>query len=242
MTTVHNIYDFLDRRAPFSTQMEGDNSGLQVGDIAQQVTHGMVCLDCTADVIAQAAQLSCTLIIAHHPVMFHPRRQLQSHDPAWLLARHGISCIATHTPLDRCPGGVSDTFAHALGFTPQPSNELHRLCELSAQLSASELVALVRKQLGVPVQSIDGKQPIKTVAVAGGAAFSPELLTRAQAIITGEAKHSDFLLAKQHGISLITAGHFATEVLIVPVLAIWLREQFPQIQWYIAQEEGPIYA
>ncbi|MCL2446629.1 MAG: Nif3-like dinuclear metal center hexameric protein [Oscillospiraceae bacterium] len=240
--TVRNIYDYLNRVAPFSTQVEGDNSGLQIGDFAQEVTHGMVCLDCTPEVIEQAAQLNCQLIIAHHPVMFHARRELISHDPAWLLARHGISCIAAHTPLDRCAGGVSDTLAHALGLTPTPSSELFRLCDLPAQTTAAELAQLVKSQLGVPVQFCDGGHSIHTVAVAGGSGFCGELLTCAQAVITGEAKHSDFLLAQQHGISMITAGHFATEVLIVPVLTAWLREQFPQIQWHIAQEQGPFYA
>ncbi|MCL2194766.1 MAG: Nif3-like dinuclear metal center hexameric protein [Oscillospiraceae bacterium] len=240
--TVRNIYDYLDQRAPFSTQMEGDNSGLQVGDFAQQVTRAMVCLDCTPDVIAQAVESGCTLIIAHHPVMFHARRELISHDPAWLLARHGISCIATHTPLDRCAGGVSDTLAHALGLDPQPSTELHRLCHLPAATTTAELAALVKSRLGVPVQCCDGGQPITTISVTGGSGFWPPLLSQTQAIVTGEAKHSDFLLAKQHGVSLITAGHFATEVLVVPVLTAWLREQFPQIHWQIAQEQGAFYA
>jgi len=242
MTTVRNIYDYLDQRAPFSTQVEGDNSGLQVGNFAQQVTRGMLCLDCTPEVIAQAAQLGCELILAHHPVMFHPRRELVSHDPAWLLARQGISCIAAHTPLDACAGGVSDTLARALGLEPKSSSELHRLCDLPAEMTATELAQLVKSQLGVPVQYCDGGQPIDTVAIAGGSGFWPPLLKQAQAIITGEAKHSDFLLAKQHGVSLVTAGHFATEVLIVPVLAAWLRKDYPQIQWHITQERGPIYA
>jgi len=104
------------------------------------------------------------------------------------------------------------------------------------------LADLVKAKLGVPVQYCNGGQSITTVSVTGGSGFWPPLLTQAQAIITGEAKHSDFLLAKQHGVSLITAGHFATEVLIVPVLITWLREAFSKTQWYIAQEQGPFYA
>ncbi|MCL2532446.1 MAG: Nif3-like dinuclear metal center hexameric protein [Oscillospiraceae bacterium] len=244
MTTVRNIYDYLDQRAPFSTQMEGDNSGLQVGDFSQEISRAMLCLDCTPEVISQATQLNCELIIAHHPVMFHARRELISHDPAWLLARHGISCIAAHTPLDACTGGVSDTLAHALGLEPIPSSELFRLCDLPAETTAIELAALVKSQLNVPVQFCDGGQPIHTVALCGGSGggFLGEALGHAQAYITGEVKHSDFLLAKQHGITMVTAGHFATEVLIVPVLATWLREHFPQIKWHIAQEQGPFYA
>ena len=244
MISVRDIYNFLDRLAPFGTQMEGDNSGLQVGDFSQEVRRGMLCLDITPQVISQAVQANCDVIIAHHPVLFHARKQFLSHDPAWMLARHGIAAIASHTPLDRCPGGVSDTLALRLGFSPQPSDALFRLCKLPKALTASALAAQVKQRLEVPVRYCDGGQKISVVAICGGSGggFLEESYGHAQAYVTGEVKHSDFLEAQRHGISLVAAGHFETEVLIVPVLAAWLREAFPAIAWHSAKENGVNYA
>jgi len=244
MIFVRGIYDYLDCVAPFATQMEGDNSGLQTGDFAQQVQHAMLCLDITPGVIAQAVAAECELIISHHPVLFCARKQLLSHDPAWLLVRHGITAIATHTPLDKAKGGVCDTLAAQLGLVPEPSDELFRLCKLPKAMVANELAALVKQRLNVPVRYCDGGQEITTVALCGGSGggFLAECYGRAQAYITGEVKHSDFLDAANHGITMVTAGHFETEVLVVPVLAAWLREEFPAVQWHIAKEQGAHHA
>jgi len=240
MTSVRNIYEFLDQIAPFSTQVEGDNSGMQTGDFLQTVQNCMVCLDITPDVIAQAAELQCELIVSHHPVLFHARKQLLCQDPAWLLARHNIAAIASHTSLDRAPGGVSDVLANLLGFTAEPSNELHRLCDLPKAMLASELAAHVKAKLGTPVQYRDGGQKIMTAAVCGGSGGGSlqYIAGQAQALVTGEAKHSEFLDAQNQGITLIAAGHFETEVVVVSVLAAKLREEFPAIQWHIAKESG----
>ena len=240
MTSVRNIYEFLDQIAPFSTQVEGDNSGLQTGDFLQKVQRAMLCLDITPSVIAQAVEHDCELIISHHPVLFFPRRQLLSHDPAWLLARYGIAAIASHTSLDRAAGGVSDTLAALLGLDSKPSAELHRLCKLPRPMSASALAALVKDKLNTPVQFRDGGQEIETVAVCGGSGGGTlgHIIGQAEALITGEAKHSEFLDAQNHGITLVTAGHFETEVPVVPVLADKLRKAFPAVVWHVAKENG----
>jgi len=245
MTFVRDIYDFLDRAAPFASQMEGDNSGLQIGDFTQQVRRCMLCLDITPGVVAQAAQTSCELIVAHHPVMYTPRRQLLSSDPAWLLARHGIAAIASHTPLDRCPGGVNDVLAQTLDLGEvDPSTEMYRLCRLPEPVTAKALAAQVKERLSAAVRYCDAGKIITTVAVCGGngGGFLEEIAGLADAFVTGEAKHSDFLQAEAMGITLLAAGHFETEAPVIPALAVWLREAFPAVAWHIANEYGAKHA
>jgi len=244
MTSVRDIYDFLDSIAPFGSQMEHDHSGLQVGGFAQEVSSAMVCLDITPEVVAQAVQAGCELAVSHHPVMYLAHRQILSSDPPWLLARHGISAISSHTPLDRCPGGVNDILAGLLGLEAEPSDEMFRLCKLPEPLTAKAFAALAKERLGVPVCCRDAGKPIVTVAVCGGsgAGFLEDIYGRAGAYITGEVKYHDFLDAERHGLSLLTAGHFETEVPVVPVLAGRLREAFPTVTWHIAEEKGVYYA
>ena len=243
MTSVRDIYDFLDSIAPFDSQLPFDNSGLQCGDFESLVERAMLCLDVTPAVVEQASQANCELVVAHHPVLFHARKQLLGRDPAWLLARHGMACIASHTPLDACPGGVNDLLAQRLGFgEPALLNPLIRLCALLGPLTAKALADVASQKLNAPVRYIDADKPITTVALCGGLGchFLGEIYDRADAFLTGDADHHNFLDAAQHGLTLVAAGHFETEIHVVPALAEKLRAAFPSIQWHIANEYGVI--
>ncbi|MDR2686121.1 MAG: Nif3-like dinuclear metal center hexameric protein, partial [Oscillospiraceae bacterium] len=168
---------------------------------------------------------------------------LLAHDPAWLLARRGMACIASHTPLDICPGGVNDLLAARLGFgEPALLNDLIRVCALPEPLTAKALADRVSHKLDTPVRYADAGGPISTVALCGGLGchFLEEVYGRADALLTGDAGHHDFLDASQRGLALLAAGHFETEIHIVPALADQLREAFPAVGWHIADEYGAI--
>ena len=99
MTTVGEIYQEIDRWAPFATAMEFDNPGLLVGDPETPVEKVLLALDITAAEAAEAASLGCGLIVSHHPVIFHPLRRLGTQDAPYLLARDGIAAVCAHTNL-----------------------------------------------------------------------------------------------------------------------------------------------
>ena len=111
MLTVRDVHGFLDGIAPFSSQMSFDNSGLMVGDLRDAVRHIGVCLDITPQTVELAAEEQIDLLVAHHPVLFKPRRQLLTSDPAYMLVRQGIAAICTHTCWDIAAGGVNDVLA-----------------------------------------------------------------------------------------------------------------------------------
>jgi len=243
MTSVRDIYDFLDSFAPFASQMPFDNSGLQCGEFAWPVASAMVCLDVTPQVIGQAARAGCNMIVSHHPVLFHARKQLLGSDPAWLLARHGMACIASHTPLDCCQGGVNDLLAQALGLGEITRlGDLIRICALRNPLSAKALADLAAQRLNARVRFRDAGKPIARVAICGGLGchFLGEAYGNADAFLTGDADHHDFLDAAQNGLTLVAAGHYETEIPIVPALAERLRAAFPAARWHIPAEEGAI--
>ena len=57
MLTVQQVYDFINERAPFDTQVPYDNSGLLVGDPGREVTGIHFALDVTNAVIDEAVDL-----------------------------------------------------------------------------------------------------------------------------------------------------------------------------------------
>ena len=54
MTTVKNIYDYINAVAPFDTMEQWDNSGFLVGDFRKEVKKAVVTLDVTKSVAEYA--------------------------------------------------------------------------------------------------------------------------------------------------------------------------------------------
>ena len=115
--TAGELYDVIDRIAPFSTQCEWDNSGLLVGSADSKVNRIGVVLDITVEAIEKARSLGIDTIVAHHPVIFRPISNIPVDSPAYLLVKYGMTAVCSHTPLDKSIGGVNDALASKLGFT-----------------------------------------------------------------------------------------------------------------------------
>ena len=118
MAQVKDIYQFIDKLAPFSIQENFDNAGFLVGRTTRDVSRVLVALDITVPVILEAEQVGAELIVAHHPVIFYPLKGVTDTDPAQervlLLAEKGIAAICAHTNLDAAAEGVNDLLAQAL--------------------------------------------------------------------------------------------------------------------------------
>ncbi|MDL5050978.1 Nif3-like dinuclear metal center hexameric protein [Oscillatoria amoena NRMC-F 0135] len=67
---VKEVTDYLESLAPRPYQEAYDNSGLLTGTANQEVGGIMVTLDCTEEVVQEAIDTHCNLIVAHHPIIF----------------------------------------------------------------------------------------------------------------------------------------------------------------------------
>lgn len=120
MYRVKDILKEIEQYAPLPLQDDYDNAGVQVGDINQPVTGALLCLDVTEEVISEAIELDCNLIISHHPLAFKPFKSLTG---ATYIERcmmeackHDLVIYAAHTNLDNAPGGVSFRMAEMIGL------------------------------------------------------------------------------------------------------------------------------
>ena len=71
MTTVKNIYDYINSIAPFDTQEEWDNSGHLIGDFRKEVKTCVMALDATKEVCLFAKSVNADLLLTHHPIIFN---------------------------------------------------------------------------------------------------------------------------------------------------------------------------
>jgi dinuclear metal center YbgI/SA1388 family protein len=103
-----------------------------------------------------------------------------------------------------------------------------RLGTLSERLTAEQLREHVSESLGLPSRLVaDAGRRIETVAVLGGSggSFIPEVaVSDAHAYVTGDVDYHDALLAESLGLTVIDAGHAATELPSLEPLAMRLAE------------------
>ena len=70
MPIIKDVTTYLEGYAPLNLQESYDNSGLLVGDESNEVTGIMISLDTTEEVVKEAIEKNCNLIISHHPIIF----------------------------------------------------------------------------------------------------------------------------------------------------------------------------
>ncbi len=239
--TVQDIFDFFDEKAPFASAEEWDNPGLLVGDPHREVGRVLVALDATAGAVDTAVALGADLIVTHHPVIFAPLKRLDANSLPYRLAHEGIALIAAHTNLDKAAGGVNDTLAERLGLENVTVAEdgFTRIGILPEEMTARNFAAHVAKALDTPVRYA-GESPVTTVAVCGGGGgdFIDGCVGLADAYVTGEVKHHEWLSAADR-INVVEAGHYATEVPVVDTLAGWLEEAYPELSVTVYRDGDP---
>jgi len=117
---VKDISTFLDDAVPLSWQESYDNSGLQTGNPENEVSSALLSLEATEDVVREAVEKKCGMIITHHPVIFHPLKKLTGKTVAERVlieaVNNGIAIYSSHTNLDVHSNGVSRRMAEKLGL------------------------------------------------------------------------------------------------------------------------------
>jgi dinuclear metal center YbgI/SA1388 family protein len=114
----YEIIQLFESWSPKTFALEEDPVGLQIGQLNRPVRNVLVTLDVTIDVVQEAIDQDCQLILAHHPPIYRPLKNLRTDTPSGklleLCIKNDISVYAAHTNLDVTPGGVNDLLAEAL--------------------------------------------------------------------------------------------------------------------------------
>lgn len=241
MAKVKDFYGYLNSIAPFETQEDWDNSGMLVGDMNAEVKKAAVVLDITHEEIKKAKAIGADLIISHHPVIFNPIKSVTKGSVPYELVASSINALCCHTPLDIADGGTNDSLAKLLGIEVTHADDPILRLGTVEPTTAQELAGKIANTLNTKVRYADAGKTIKKIAICTGAGCSLiEAAGEIDAFITGDASHHNFLDCVQAGITLIAAGHYETEIIVVPVLVKKLQAQFPDIEIIDIKQENPI--
>ena len=255
MTTIDSIYQEMQRIAPLALAESWDNPGL-LEDCGGGASRILVTLDITPEVVEEAARKGCQLIVSHHPVIFSPLKKLGGQDVAFQLVKNGISAICMHTNLDAAEGGVNEVLAGFFGM-----REMEAFAEGCGRvgsidpITVPELAKKAQQVLAarcnqpldgpaVQVKFADTGKTVQRLAVisgAGGSLFEDALTQGADCLLTGEANHHHAIDAKRLGLSLIAAGHYATEFPVTAAVAEKLRGAFPALEVLVSEDARDPY-
>ena len=244
MTELKKIYGYLKELAPLELAESWDNPGLLV-DCGRPVSRVLTCLDITGPVVEEAREKGCQLVVSHHPVIFHPLKALEESQVPCRLLKAGISAICMHTNLDAAPGGVNDTLALRMGLQDaEPfAGGMGRIGWVG-EMSPRQLAQEVARILHARVQWTDGGKPIRRLALitgSGGSMLNEAIQAGADALLTGEASHHAALDALAAGITLVAAGHYATEFPVAQTLAARLRDRFGELEVLVSEADHDPY-
>jgi len=173
-----DIVGIINKIAPAALAEAWDNSGLQIGDPAAEVTRVMVALDPTPDVIDSAIAASCQLLVTHHPLIFKPLKTISTATPHGALIQKaikgGLSIVSMHTNYDIAGGGLNDLLASKIGISscvPLKVTANLELIKLVVFVPAAQLEKL--RSVLFPFAATQGDYRDCSFAAEGVGTFTP---------------------------------------------------------------------
>lgn len=117
---INEIIHYLESLAHPSLQEHYDNTGLITGDPDWECS-GIICsLDAIEEVVKEAVEKKCNLVVAHHPVIFGGLKKINGKNyvekTIITAVKNDIALYAIHTNLDNVIEGVNGKMAEMLGL------------------------------------------------------------------------------------------------------------------------------
>jgi dinuclear metal center YbgI/SA1388 family protein len=255
---LRDVVTFLDATLEADRFKDYAPNGLQVEGAPEIDT--VVCgVSANAQLIDRAIELGADLIVVHHGLVWGagvPRITGALAKRLGALLGHGISLAAYHLPLDKHARlGNNVGLADAIGlrleqrewFGDVKGVALGLAGTWGAPITRAEAIARITQGIlgdrGAPFVFAHGPDVVRKVGLCTGAAS--DLLEAASGFgcdvyVTGELAERAGELARELQITLIAAGHYATEVFGPTRVADELRMRFPSLNVHFVPVPTPL--
>jgi dinuclear metal center YbgI/SA1388 family protein len=200
-------------------------------------------VDFSSQTIAGTIEAGANFMLVHHGMFWGGLQPITGPNYHRLkaLLDHNIAVYAAHLPLDRHPiYGNNVLLANALDLTPTDEFAKFKTISIGCRGTADIPTEELFRKANVFAQShggiarstpIDSTHHTRSWAICTGSGASSETLREAKelnidTLIVGEGPHHTAVEAMELGITVIYAGHYATETLGVRALATHISDQF----------------
>lgn len=256
MAALAEIVAFLDAELRTSEIQDypAALNGLQLANRGN-VNHIAAAVDFSTIVVREAIGRGANLLVLHHGMFWADAVPIvgpQYHRLALLLA-NDIAVYGSHLPLDLHPKfGNNTLLARELGLKPAAGFATSRGVAIgvsgSTEISTAELVERAnafcernaRRLVTTPIRS---GQLTRRWGICSGAGASTDTLKEAvelglDTIIVGEGPHHTAVQAADLGVTVLYAGHYATETLGVKAIAAEVAKRFGITSSFIEAPTG----
>lgn len=156
MTKIADLIQVIENFAPPLFQESYDNVGLLVGDRTKAVEGVLITLDCTPEIVEEAIENKCNLIVAHHPIIFGGIKKLTGANyvekTIIKAIKNDIAIYAAHTNLDNVQMGVNKKISDIIGLKNTkilvPKNQILHKIEVYVPETHAEKVRIALNSAG----------------------------------------------------------------------------------------------
>jgi dinuclear metal center YbgI/SA1388 family protein len=210
---LQQLINYLQELAPQSLQESYDNAQLITGNPEQEVRGTIISLDCTENVVLEAINEGCNVIIAHHPIVFKGLKKLtgSSYVERTIIEaiKNDIAIYAIHTNLDNVTQGVNREIGNRIGL-------------IDMKVLSPKKATLSKLQTYVPTEQLDHVRKALFQAGAGKNGSYDECSYSSNGIGTFRAgdgaNHFVGTIGKQHQekevkLEVLFANHLENQIL-----------------------------
>jgi dinuclear metal center YbgI/SA1388 family protein len=247
MASRDEILDYAAELLDLASFPDYGPQGMQVAG-SEQVTRVVCAVSSSLELFERAASGGAQLVLVHHGILWESeprtidaalRRRLQA------LFDADLTLAAYHLALDAHPEvGNNALLASELGVVVEgPFQTIGVGGRLGAPEPLQAFLDRVRERIAPqPLVFAEGPDPLTRVAILSGGG-SRYLADAARAgfdlYLTGEPAEPSLHLARELGITLVAAGHYATERLGIQALTARLAERF-DLAWEFLELPNPV--
>jgi dinuclear metal center YbgI/SA1388 family protein len=240
------LRDRLDELLDTGAYAEADASanGLQVGSADTEVDRVAVAVDAAVETIERAVDAGADLLVTHHGLVWGAIERVTGRNYRRIapLIENDLALYVSHLPLDGHQdlgnaAGVADVLdvTDREPFGTIGGEHIGQRGRLRTSGSVAELGARLDAELdtgGRPVRTLEfGPEPVEDVAIVTGSGvdwLDEAVEAEVDALVTGEGKQHVYHEAREAGVHVVLAGHYATETFGVRALADRIESWGPE--------------
>lgn len=248
---LKEIINIIEKWAPVKHAEDFDNVGLLVGNPTNSVKKALITIDTLENVVDEAIENKCDLIISFHPIIFTGLKKLTQETYIERVVikaiKNNINIYSIHTNLDNHPKGINYQFSKHLSLInteiliKKNNSEfgMGMIGELNKALDELHFLNYLKEKMNVKIikHSPLLNKKIKKVAVLGGSgsfAIEDALNNGADCLVTADLKYHDYFKA-ENKILLVDIGHYESEQYTKDLILNLLNKKIPKFACIISK-------
>jgi dinuclear metal center YbgI/SA1388 family protein len=244
MPTLTELSGFLDSTLNIGAIPDYPNAvnGIQVSNFGA-INSVATAVDFSSETVNGAINAGARLLIVHHGMFWGGVQPITGHrhQRLWSLLTHDVAVYAAHLPLDVHPTlGNNALLAERLGLHPNGGFARYQTLDVGLRGTSDVLTSTLATRAAELAAHYGGKlvaspfesdRVTRAWGICTGAGADSNTLREAAArgldtLIVGEGPHHTGVEARELGIVILYAGHYATETLGVQAVGNLLAQQF----------------